>query len=46
MCPSTEIARRFSIAGNCYLIYLELGRLQTMAVEPQGLEYEQVGNRS
>lgn len=46
MCPSTEIARRFSTARNCYLIYLGRGRLQTMAVAPEGLEYEQVGNGS
>ena len=45
-CPSSELERRFSTAGNCYLVYLGKGRLQTMAVVPQGLEYEQVGNGS
>lgn len=43
-CLSTEAARRFLTAGNCYLIYLGDGRLQTMAVEPKGLEVEQIGN--
>jgi hypothetical protein len=43
-CPSTEVGRRFSTAGNCYLIYLGAGRMQTMADTPQGLQYEQAGN--
>ena len=45
-CPSTEIGRRFSTAGTCYLIYLGGGRLQTMAATPRGLEWEQAGNGS
>lgn len=45
-CPSTEIGRRFSTAGNCYLIYLGDGRLQTLAAMPLGLEWEQKGNGS
>jgi hypothetical protein len=45
-CPSSELGRRFSTAGNCYLIYLGGGQLQTMAAAPFGLEYEQVGNGS
>lgn len=45
-CPSTEMERHLSTAGNCYLIYLGKGRLQTLAVVPQGVEYEQVGNGS
>lgn len=45
-CPSTEIGRRFSTAGTCYLIYLGVGRLQTMAAIPRGLKYEEVGNGS
>ena len=45
-CPSTEMGRRFSTAGTCYLIYLGVGRLQTMAATPRGLEYEEVGNGS
>lgn len=45
-CPSTEIGRRFSTAGNCYLIYLGDRRLQTMAATPLGLEWEQAGNGS
>lgn len=45
-CPSTELGRSFSAAGNCYLIYLGGGRLQTMAAAPQGIEYEQVPNGS
>ena len=45
-CPSTELARRFSAAGDCYLIYLGKGRLHAMAATPEGLQWEQVGNGS
>lgn len=45
-CPSSELARRFSAAGNCYIIYLGKGRLQVMAAMPEGLQWEQVVNGS
>jgi hypothetical protein len=45
-CPSSELARRISAAGDCYLIYLGQGRLQVMADAPRGLKWEQVGNGS
>ncbi|WP_206379095.1 hypothetical protein [Sphingomonas sanguinis] len=45
-CPSSELGRRFSAAGNCYLIYLGDGRLKAMASAPPRLEYEQVKNGS
>lgn len=45
-CTSSDLGRRFSTAGNCYLIYLGEGRFQITAVEPRGLQYEQVENGS
>ncbi|MDH2148199.1 hypothetical protein [Sphingobium yanoikuyae] len=43
-CPSSEIARRVSFAGNCYLIYLGDGRLKAMTALPDGIKYEGIGN--
>lgn len=45
-CPSSEIARRVSFAGNCYLIYFGDGRLKAMADLPDGIKYDEVGNGS
>lgn len=45
-CPSSEFSRRFSGAGNCYLVYLGGGRLKATADLPIGLQYEQIGNGS
>jgi hypothetical protein len=45
-CPSTELARRLSAAGNCYLVYLGGGRLKAMADLPTGIQYEQIGSGS
>ena len=45
-CPSNEIARNLSVAGDCYLIYLGQGRIQMTVTAPRALQYEQFGNGS
>jgi hypothetical protein len=41
-CPSSVAARKYSVAGDCYLIYLGRGKVQVTASEPQRLRYEGV----
>lgn len=43
-CPSSKMARSFSAARDCYLIYFGQGRLQVMATAPQDLRWDKLSN--
>ena len=45
-CPSNQLARNMSFAGNCYLIYLGNGQMKAMSEPPTELNYQQLDNGS